>query len=310
MIVRRNLLFGLGALSFRAIIATGSANSTEIEISDHMKEQIDVDKLAVTSGGSGPPILFIHGFGSSKYTWRHICRGVRDIYTYYAIDLPGSGRSPAPRDLEYTLENYSDVITKFITKKNLYNLTLVGTSLGGGIALIALIRRNAELASRVKALCIIDGIAYPQDFPFFVGALRIPIFGDILVDLAPVELQARVVLKYSYFNQDLITDDQVREYASYLRRNEVRQALKQTARLIDTQHLEKYSAKIKTILVPSLLIWGREDRVVPLRYGNKLAGELPNSKILVIDRCGHMPQEECPQKVIAAIRQLKHASQH
>src|SRR4051812_20354431 len=98
-----------------------------------MDTTIAIKTLALSVGGSGPPILFIHGFGSSKFTWRHVCLGVRDIFTYYSIDLPGSGASPAPRYFDYSLEHLSDVVCEFIVQKDLSNLTVVGASFGGGV---------------------------------------------------------------------------------------------------------------------------------------------------------------------------------
>jgi pimeloyl-ACP methyl ester carboxylesterase len=269
-----------------------------------MNTEINIHDLSLTTGGSGPPAVFIHGFGCSKFTWRHVCQGVQDTITYYAIDLPGSGTSPAPKEFHYTLENFSDVITEFIVSKNLKSVMLVGTSLGGGIILLALLRNANQLARRIKSLCIVDGIAYPQKFPFFVGLPRIPLLGRLLANVLPLRTQAKIALRYCYFDERLITTEQIEEYAGYLRRKEVRDALLRTAQLIDSDRLSGYLPYLKTIEIPCLLVWGREDRVVPLYIGEQLARELPNSKIVTIECCGHMPQEECPSSVIAALREF------
>lgn len=269
-----------------------------------MGNGIDIEKLSLTTGGSGAPAVFIHGFGSSKFTWRHVCRGVADICTYYAIDLPGSGDSPAPAEFDYSLENLADVVVEFIVKRDLQNVTLVGASLGGGLALLTMLRQPERFLQRIRSLCVVDGISYPQQFPFFVGLLRVPIFGSLLVELFSAKTQARAVLDYCYFDDSLITTSQVEEYASYFRRPEVRSALLKTAQQIDTQKLYRYLPKLKTILAPSLLIWGKQDRVVPVEVGRRLARELTNSQMVVIDRCGHMPQEERPEEVISAIKQF------
>jgi pimeloyl-ACP methyl ester carboxylesterase len=298
---QRRCLVGYGLSAILLALHPSGAYSEQRKL---VKTGFDVNRLSVSTGGTGEPALFIHGFGSSKYTWFHVCQGMKDILTYYAIDLPGSGSSPAPADFVYSLENFADVVADFILTKDLENLTLVGTSLGGGVALLTLLRHSQELSSRIKAICLIDSIAYPQSLPFFVGLLRIPLFGPLAVDLIPGEVQARAVLSYCYFNDALITPEQVQEYAGYFRRRDARTALQKTARLIDQERLSAYMKQFATITKPCLLIWGREDKVVPLDIGQRLARDLPHSELVVIDRCGHMPQEECSRELIAPLRRF------
>jgi pimeloyl-ACP methyl ester carboxylesterase len=269
-----------------------------------VSRQIDSGWISVASGGSGDPILFLHGFGFSKFTWRYVCQALQDRFTYYAIDLPGSGSSPVPQDVEYSLEYLSDVVSDFISGNNFKNLTLVGWSMGSGVALLSLLRHSAQLRGRVKALCIIAGIAYPQKFPFFVGLLRRPIFGPALLGVLPAEMYAAAVLRHCYFDRSLITNEQIREYGGNFRKKEVRQCLIQMARSIRTERALEYIGRLSTIEIPSLLIWGREDQAVPLEIGQRLARELKGSSLKIIEQCGHIPHEERPGEVVAAIKQF------
>src|SRR6476620_2160325 len=86
--------------------------------------KFDASRLAVTSGGTGEPAIFVHGLGSNKFIWKRVCDGLRDVFSFYAIDLPGCGESPAPRHFRYTLEHFADVLTDFIVMKDLKKLTL------------------------------------------------------------------------------------------------------------------------------------------------------------------------------------------
>jgi pimeloyl-ACP methyl ester carboxylesterase len=147
------------------------------------KLKFDASRLAVATGGAGEPAVFVHGFASNKATWRHVCHGLADVFSFYAIDLPGSGESPAPRQFHYTLEHFADVLTDFIIMKDLKKLTLVGASLGAAVILLALLRNKDELAPRVRSLCLIDAVAYPQDFPFFVEIMRTPFLGSLAVNV-------------------------------------------------------------------------------------------------------------------------------
>jgi len=264
------------------------------------KIKFDASRLAVATGGAGEPAVFVHGFGSNKVTWRRVCQGLTDVFSFYAIDLPGSGASPAPRHFHYTLEHFADVLTDFIIVKDLKKLTLVGTSLGAAVVLLALLRNGDELAPRVRSLCLIDAVAYPQDFPFFVEILRTPVLGPLAL-YSPFFVK---ILRIPVLGRPLADISLPPQYARYYARRRVREALIKTARLINSEHLARYVKRLETIHLPTLVIWGRRDRVVPLRLGKRLARDLPNSRLIVIDHCGHAPHQECPAKVIAALKEF------
>jgi pimeloyl-ACP methyl ester carboxylesterase len=259
--------------------------------------KFDADHLAVTTGGAGEPAVFVHGFGSNKSTWRHVCRGLEDVFSFYAIDLPGSGESPAPRRFRYTLEHFADVLTDFIKLKDLRNVTLVGASLGATVILLALLRNRDELAPRVRSLCLISPVAYPQEFPLLVELLRVPVLGPLALDLPFLNIVPLVL-------GPLPPISLPSQYSRYYARRRVREALIKTARLISPERLARYVRRLKTIDVPTLLIWGRRDRVVPLRLGKRLERDLPSARLIVIDRCGHAPHQEHPAEVIAALREF------
>lgn len=241
------------------------------------KIHFDVSNLALESGGSGDPALFVHGFGSGKSSWRPVCRGLGNVFSFYLIDLPGFGESPAPRNFQYTLENFADALTDFITMRNLKKLTLVGTSLGASVILLAVLRNKVELAPRVRSLCLIDALAYPQHFSCLVEILQTSIF------LAPF---------FGFLATDFL----------WLERSRSKEAMVETVRRFDVEHFARYVPRLKTIDLPALVIWGCEDEVVPLRFGKRLAQDLPNSRLILISDCGHAPHREHPKKVIAALK--------
>ena len=260
--------------------------------------KFDARRLAVATGGTGEPAVFVHGFGSNKSTWRRVCRGLEDVFSYYAIDLPGSGESPAPRHFHYTLEHFADVLTDFIILKDLKKVTLVGASLGATVILLALLRNRDELAPRVRSLCLVDPVAYPQQFPFFFELLRMPVLGPLALNFPFSNILPLSVLGA------LPTIPLPPQYSRYYARRRVREALIKTVRLISGETLAPYVRRLKTIDVPTLVIWGRRDPVVPLKLGKRLARDLPNSRLIVIDRCGHTPHTERPVEVIAALKEF------
>ena len=263
-------------------------------------------QLAADRGGSGPPALFVHGFGSSKYTWRSVCAGLRDVFSYHAIDMPGAGDSPAPANFDFALENLSDTLAQYIVSNDLKNLTVVSSSLGAAITFIAILRNFPSLAPRIGSLCIIDGACYPQRFPFFVDLLRWPVLAGLSERADPpkevAELLARTILNYLFFDASRITDDRIKEYAGYVTNRENRRAIAQIARSLDMVVLSRYVPLLKTVTMPTLVIWGSEDRVIPLENGRRLVRDLPNAQFFAIERCGHLPQEERADDVIALLR--------
>jgi pimeloyl-ACP methyl ester carboxylesterase len=243
------------------------------------KTHFDVRDLAFESGGSGDPALFVHGFGSSKSSWKGVCRGLGDIFSFYAIDLPGFGDSPVPRHFRYTLENYADALTDFIIMKDLRKLSLVGTSLGASVILLAVLRNRIELAARVRSLCLIDAIIYPRHFSYLLNLIQTSIV------LAPI---------FGLLPTDFLWPE----------RRRIRSAMVETMRVIKVHHFENYLPQLKTVDLPALVIWGRDDDVVPLRFGKRLARDLPNARLVVIDRCGHAPHQQRPRKVVAALKEF------
>lgn len=257
-------------------------------------------RIALTVAGRGRPALFIHGFGANKITWRNVIPRLADRLTCYAIDLPGHGDTTAPDDFDYSIETVADVVAALASKEDLQNALVVTSSFGSGIALLAAVR-SKEFRSRISSLCIIGGACYPQSLPYFVALLRLPYLGALITEAVPPYRLVNNVLKYCYFNDRLITPSQIAGYAEPLTRARVREAIRKTARAIDQKQLERYVPAIKRIRIRCLLIWGENDKVIPLDFGRRLNRDIKTSTLLTIPNCGHIPQEECPDAVVTAI---------
>lgn len=257
--------------------------------------------LAVEVVGTGSPAVFIHGIGANRRTWDSLVARLKSRLTCLTVDLPGVGDSIAPPNFDYSLESLGNIIRSFVLSEDLQNVTLFAHSFGAGIAFLSLIQGDAQFSRRVVRLCILDGVCYPQQFPFFVAALRTPLISTVVTELLPHRLQALSVLQQCYSDVSKITNSQVTLYSRMLDSGRTREAIRKMAREIDPDHLIKYVPLLQSITVPTLLIWGRDDRIVPVENGKRLTRDLPNSELHVIDACGHMPQEECPESAIQII---------
>jgi pimeloyl-ACP methyl ester carboxylesterase len=125
--------------------------------------------------------------------------------------------------------------------------------------------------------------------------------GMPVIYLSPSKLAAKMVLRMCYYDKKKITSEDVAAYASPIASRGGRHALLQTARQCIPPNADELLAKVKTITVPTFILWGREDGIIPLKVGELLHEAIPNSVLEVIERCGHIPQEEKPEETIARI---------
>ena len=263
--------------------------------------------------GAGDPILFIHGFGMSSFTWRNITESLARSYRVILVDLKGFGNSPKPRDDRYSIYDQACLICRFISDHDLNNLTLVGTSLGGGVALATTLYLSACAPERQARLILIDTIAYQQKVPLFVQVLAMPVVGPLVVAMVPNRLQVRTIMNLAYFDDEAVTQEAVERYAAVLNEPRARKALVQTARQIIPSDLDVLTARYSEIRHPTLLLWGEEDAIVPLDIGRRLHDAIPNSQLVILSDTGHVPQEERPQATLGEIeafmsRRMPHPS--
>jgi Predicted hydrolases or acyltransferases (alpha/beta hydrolase superfamily) len=254
--------------------------------------------------GRGDPLLLIHGFGASSYTWRHLANPLAQYNRVIRIDLKGFGESPKPIDRKYSIYDQARLVHQFIIEHELRNFTLVGNSFGGGVALVASLYLTEASPSWQKRLILIDSIGYRQKLPSFLRILATPVLGRLVMSLVPKTMQAHAIMKLAYYNNRLIPKDAVKAYATALDLPGAEYAILKTARQIIPPDIDELSKAYSKITYPTLLLWGREDEIVPLAIGQRLEEALPNSELVVLEQCGHLPQEEKPAETLAAIERF------
>jgi pimeloyl-ACP methyl ester carboxylesterase len=252
--------------------------------------------------GHGDPILFLAGLGGDSYSWQHMIAPLSGRHQLILLDLRGQGKSPKPDDKHYSILEQGELVYRFIVEHDLRNLTLVGNSYGGAVSLLLAIKLCAERDSRLAKLILIDSGGYPDHLPTFLKVLRTPILGWLAVHLIPPKTQIRLVLRQSYYDPSKITSEQVNAYARPLASRGGRHALLETGKQAIPNDIQKWIDKYPTISVPTLILWGEEDRVLPPLIGERLNRAIPNSRMDYIKDAGHIPQEEEPDAVICRIK--------
>jgi len=260
-------------------------------------------QLAYRDLGQGDPVILIHGFGANSYTWRHLEPALVKTNRVISLDLKGFGQSDKPLDKRYSVIDQAQLVSQFIDQKRLKKVTLVGHSLGGGVALAIALEDAGKKTSarRIDRLVLIDSVAYAQKIPIAFNVLRAPLIGRLSNFLVPKELQARAALRIAYYDNSKFNRLDVANYAEPLHDPGSQHALIQSARQIIPENIDDLAARYATIKVPALVLWCNRDKVIKPHIGWRLHRNLANSTFRLLKDCGHIPQEERPQETARII---------
>jgi pimeloyl-ACP methyl ester carboxylesterase len=257
-------------------------------------------RLWTEESGSGEPILLIHGLGATTYTWRSfiskLARGHRTI----AVDLKGAGKSDKPNDEAYGILDQAALLKTLVDREALSRLTIIGHSMGGGVALALALELNRINPGRLKRLVLISSVAYRQQLPY-LGFMKKPFLGSDGKFALPPEVLVFAGLYSAYYAPSKVTFDAIRAYAHPLHEPAGQRALIKMAEQMVPPNLQRLVAGYRTIQQPALVIWGAEDQVVSPSLGKKLAHDLANGRFEVLKNCGHVPQEEMPEETLALV---------
>jgi pimeloyl-ACP methyl ester carboxylesterase len=259
--------------------------------------------LNFESSGSGRPLLALHGYGASLFSWRYLPLALPDRRVI-RIDFPGHGRSPPRLDNRYRLADLAQAALEFIESQGLEDFDLVGHSMGGGVALMIAVDFMQRRRNSIRSLTLVDSLALAQRIPWLLRPAFSPHLGPFLTSLLPPRLIVRAMLRFAFYDRRRITEEMVRTYAKNLESEEGRHALLKTARRMVPDDLAGTIEKYIQLTLPALLIWGRRDRIVPPAIGIALNALIQGSTLILIDDCGHVPQEERPDVTLPAIAEF------
>jgi pimeloyl-ACP methyl ester carboxylesterase len=243
--------------------------------------------------------MLLHGFAANSCTWRSWIGALAKEHRVWSLELKGHGSAPAPPDDLYSPHDHADLVHRLIVQKDLRELTLVGHSMGGGIALLVALQLLEE--KRLERLVLVSSAAYPQRLPPFVGLAGRGRLSEWGLRLFPKRLLIRRVLRSVVFDRDAVTEAQVAAYAEPFYSKAHRTALIKTAVGIVPPDLKKFTSRIPEIDVPTLLLWGKHDWVVPLDVAERLLAALPRAQLEVMEDCGHVPPEEFPKESLKIV---------
>jgi pimeloyl-ACP methyl ester carboxylesterase len=242
---------------------------------------LDGCQIHYFEGGSGPPIVLIHGLGSRAEDWANLMpqlvHGERHIY---AIDMLGYGRSARPRDGAYSIPQEASIVEKFIASQNLGKTDLGGWSMGGWVAM----RVALDEPERVRRLMIYDSAGLRFELPFKVS-LFWPDSPETLGALNDLLSPGRGPMIPWILQQDILR--LVRLHGWIVQRS--MNSMLTGADLLD--------GKLGGLKMPVLIVWGKNDQLTPVSLAYIFHAQIPQSALEIYDGCGHLAPRECANRV-------------
>jgi pimeloyl-ACP methyl ester carboxylesterase len=146
-----------------------------------------------------------------------------------------------------------------------------------------------------------DCAAYPQRLPKFFRRLRMPVIGPLLIRVIPVKTMVERTMSTVFHDRSAVTPERFERYVRYFRGKGLPYSMRASVKCINTEEYANIGEEYRKLSIPALLIWGDHDYVVKSHIGQRLHGDMHNSRLRIIENCGHNPQEEKPQETYAAV---------
>ena len=284
-------LAGLAALLYRPDVP---ASELEARYADAASRFVEIDGLRIhfKDEGAGPTLLLLHGTASSLHTWDGWASELGGDFRLLRLDLPGFGLTGPDPLRDYSIARRLEVLAAFLDRLGVGECAVAGNSLGGHIAWQLAARRP----ERVGRLVLIDPAGYPEEAQgdrFAILDLgRVPGLRRLLARLTPRFLVAAGV-RQAYGNPALLAPEVVDRYYRLLLREGNRGALLDS---LAGEGAERDHRPLATITQPALVMWGREDRLIPVALAERFHRDLPRSELKIYDGVGHMAMEEIPAR--------------
>ncbi len=261
---------------------------------------VEIDGMRVHLRDEGPrddprPIVLLHGTSSSLHTWDGWAESLRTARRVIRVDLPGFGLTGPTPDGNYTIERYVAFMKATLDHFAIEHCVLVGNSFGGWIAWETALAEPG----RVDRLVLVDAAGYPLDsasVPIGFRVAKIPVLNQLVKVTLPRGL-VESSLRNVYGDPRRVTPELVDRYFDLTTRAGNREALVQRFRQSPPGMDAPRIAGIRT---PTLILWGGRDRLIPPVHAERFHRDIAGSQVVTFDDLGHVPQEEDPERTLAA----------
>jgi pimeloyl-ACP methyl ester carboxylesterase len=268
--------------------------------------QLHGHRLSYRCGGQGPLLILIHGITNSSASWEPVLALLERDFTVIAPDLLGHGDSAKPRG-DYSLGSFASLLRDFMLALGHQRATIAGHSLGGGIAM----QMAYQFPERVERLVLVSSGGLGRQVTALLRAVALPGAELMLPLLAarPIVNAGAAVGKWiGRFGLRAGTDiAAMASGLSSLQDIETRRAFVHTARSVIDVGGQRVSATDKLYLaeaVPTLIVWGDDDEIIPARHGIRAHELMPGSRLRIFEGAGHFPHHEDPVGFVTTLREF------
>jgi pimeloyl-ACP methyl ester carboxylesterase len=234
------------------------------------------NRIHYYEGGSGAPVVLVHGLGSRAEDWANLMPLLKQAgFHVYAIDLLGYGRSARPGDAAYSIPEEAQYVEDFLAQKKLNKVSLVGWSMGGWVAMRVALDQPESIGRLV--LCGSAGIRFEPSFTIF--------------DFEPTTIPAvrhlyRMLMPQPAKLPDFLARDMIRKF------KELNWVVDRSARSMFRGN-DLLDGKLGDLRMPTLIIWGKQDHLIPLATGISMHQQISQSVLEIYDGCGHLAPGQC-----------------
>jgi len=261
-------------------------------------------RVSFRMGGEGPVLLFVHGMAGSSATWRHVLPALAQRFTVIAPDLLGHGESGKPRRGEYALGAHANMLRDLLQVLGYERATLVGQSLGGGVAM----QLAYQFPERCERLVLVGSGGLGREVNLVLRALAFPGAEYLFPLVCTPGLRDTGTLLASWLYRAGLRvapaiEEVWRSYAS-LADADTRRAFFRTLHAVIDVGGQAVSAADRLYLtsqVPTLIVWGAHDPFIPVSHAVAAHDVMPGSRLVIFDEAGHFPHCEDPGRFVEVL---------
>lgn len=240
-------------------------------------------RVRFSDTGTGPAVVMLHGFASALENWAPVIPALDKTHRVLALDLKGFGWTDRPPG-DYSPQAQADLVLALMDARGIQKAAFVAHSWGSSVALAVALKAP----SRVTRLALYDAWVYEEQLPPFFHWSRAEGVGEMFFSMFYKErTDERIAL--AFYDKKYVTEDFIEAVERALERPGTVAAALAAVR---GQRFAAVQREYRRIAQPTLLMWGREDVVTPVTFGERLSRDLPSSRLVVYPRCGHFPMIE------------------
>lgn len=256
------------------------------------KVNVNGFEIAFSVEGEGEPLLLIHGITTYSFIWRKIIPGLTAHFKVYALDLLGCGESDKPLQESLSLKNQAVMISGFLEKLNIAKVHLVTHDVGGGVGQLLAV----NYPDKIVDLTLINTVAYDFWPVQPIVTMRTPIIRQLAMSTLDFGV-FRLILKRGLYKDENLTPELMDLFWKPLKTSLGRKAFLHFAKCLNNEELMEIGDDLRNLKIPVLILRGENDVYLSKEISIKLNENIPESRLVSIDKAGHFIMEDVPEKI-------------